>query len=196
MLSAIERPLKSEPAYRGEPLYGLLAFGSGPVAVWVVVDGADLFVDRDSDGELTSADRIAGHTQFQPFEIAAPSGSSYGVTRLFYSRERNFFYARATAIGKFVQYAAFVPSTSALKAPIAYFDGPLEFGRPDPQPVFARGSQSSITTWVGTPDRAGGCAAVVSNDPSDFTDDIHPVAEIEFPGQPPVVQRFELTERC
>jgi hypothetical protein len=54
-LSRIDRTIKKEPAYKGQPRYCLLAFGpEARTRVWVVVDGDVLYVDRNGDGDLTN----------------------------------------------------------------------------------------------------------------------------------------------
>jgi hypothetical protein len=53
-LSAVDRSIKKEPAYRSRPKYCLLVFG--PAAkhrVWVVLDGEALYVDKNGNGDLT-----------------------------------------------------------------------------------------------------------------------------------------------
>src|SRR5947199_8649492 len=55
-LSKVERTIAKEPAYRTKaPLYGLLVFGpAAKTRVWVVLDGTDLYVDTNGDGDLTA----------------------------------------------------------------------------------------------------------------------------------------------
>ena len=53
-LSKIDRSISKEPAYAGKPRYCLLAFGhEARHRVWLVQDGATLYVDRDGNGDLT-----------------------------------------------------------------------------------------------------------------------------------------------
>src|SRR5262245_17935923 len=53
----VVRRLTKEPAYRTkQPGYALLLFGpDARLAVWVVLDGETLYVDRNGDGDLTGA---------------------------------------------------------------------------------------------------------------------------------------------
>jgi hypothetical protein len=53
-LSKIDRSIKKEPRYKSSPRYCLLVFGPEAKArVWLVVDGATLYVDRNANGDLT-----------------------------------------------------------------------------------------------------------------------------------------------
>src|SRR4051812_21776583 len=53
-LSAIDRTVRKEPAYKGQPRYCLLVFGPEAKArVWLVLDGDTLYVDRNGNGDLT-----------------------------------------------------------------------------------------------------------------------------------------------
>ena len=50
----IDRTIAKEPKYQGKPQYALLVFGpDAKVRVWVVVDGDNLYVDRNANGDLT-----------------------------------------------------------------------------------------------------------------------------------------------
>jgi hypothetical protein len=55
-LARIDRTIKKEPKYTGQPRYCLLVIG--PEAnhrVWIVQDGSTLYVDRNGNGDLTEA---------------------------------------------------------------------------------------------------------------------------------------------
>ncbi|HEY8747850.1 MAG TPA: hypothetical protein VIM11_07740 [Tepidisphaeraceae bacterium] len=60
-LTKIDRSLVKEPKYNTEPYYALLVFGpNAEKRVWLVVDGDVLYVDRNSNGDLTEAnERVA-----------------------------------------------------------------------------------------------------------------------------------------
>jgi len=50
-------PPVKEPQYRHEPRYALLVFGpQREQRVWIVLDGATLYVDRNGNGDLTEPD--------------------------------------------------------------------------------------------------------------------------------------------
>jgi hypothetical protein len=53
-LTKIERKIVQEPAYRTKPKYCLLVLGpEAKTRVWLVQDGATLYVDRNGNGDLT-----------------------------------------------------------------------------------------------------------------------------------------------
>ena len=56
-LSKIDAPLTREPAYQSAaPRYCLLVFGpEAKTRVWVVIDGDNVYVDRNGNGDLTEA---------------------------------------------------------------------------------------------------------------------------------------------
>ena len=53
----IDRTIRKEPVYQTKtPMYGLLAFGpESKDRVWLVLDGATLYVDRNGNGDLTAS---------------------------------------------------------------------------------------------------------------------------------------------
>ena len=58
-LSKIDRTIKKEPAYKGKPKYGLLVFGrEAKTKLWIILDGTDLYVDKNGDGVLTTEERF------------------------------------------------------------------------------------------------------------------------------------------
>src|SRR5262245_46854775 len=56
-LTKIERTIAKEPVYQTKtPKYCLLVFGpEAKMRVWLVLDGKDLYVDRNGDGDLTGS---------------------------------------------------------------------------------------------------------------------------------------------
>src|SRR5947209_1305957 len=56
-LANIERRIAREPTYQNKPKYCLLVLGpEAKKHVWLVQDGATLYVDRNGNGDLTEAD--------------------------------------------------------------------------------------------------------------------------------------------
>ena len=56
-LAKIERKIAKEPAYQSKPKYCLLVLGpEAKTRVWLVQDGDTLYVDRNSNGDLTEPD--------------------------------------------------------------------------------------------------------------------------------------------
>src|SRR5215203_5520050 len=53
-LAKVDRTIKKEPKYTGQPRYCLLVFGAqANHRVWLVQDGGTLYVDRNGNGDLT-----------------------------------------------------------------------------------------------------------------------------------------------
>jgi hypothetical protein len=92
----------------------------------------------------------------------------------------------------FLQFAA-----RPQDAPVVHFNGPLRMGLWCPQEL-PRGKAGDLVTVIGTPGAGKGTFAVI--DPSGLIlDDVHPVAEIEFPpagaGAGPIRSRVTLPFR-
>jgi hypothetical protein len=221
-LRRIDRHVAREPAYKSTaPSYGLLVFGpAAATRVWVVLDGTDLYVDTNGNGDLTEAGkRFPGDGRdFKPFTIADRAGPDrYRITGLGVHRpeqeKRVFVMVSVEIVGKYRQYCDLTPAPRRLEAPVAHFHGPLVIGLREYNWVchqkLVRGDKPrDLDALVGTFDRASGCWVVVSNTQidrpdhkrQDFPPGLHPVAEVEFPpGRPggePIRRRYELKERC
>jgi hypothetical protein len=53
-LTKIDRSIAKEPAYKSKPTYCLLVFGQeAKTRIWLVLDGNELYVDRNRNGDLT-----------------------------------------------------------------------------------------------------------------------------------------------
>ena len=53
-LTTIDRSIKKEPSYQTQPRYCLLVLGKeARTRVWLVVDGHQLYIDRNGNGDLT-----------------------------------------------------------------------------------------------------------------------------------------------
>jgi hypothetical protein len=90
-LEKVERVIAKEPKYQGKPEYCLLVFGpEAKFRVWLVLDGAVLYVDRNGDGDLTKPDnRVAAvyhkddHLVFRPGKLTMPDGTTkYDLSQL------------------------------------------------------------------------------------------------------------------
>jgi hypothetical protein len=206
-LGKVDRTLKKEPAYKGKPLYGLLVFGpQASTRVWVVLDGTDLYVDRNGDGDLTGpGERLPNDGKdFKPFEVADQSGKDrYRVTHLTVIRnqryQRVFVMADVDIVGNYQQYCDLTLAARPQQAPVAHFHGPLRLGLRETNwsltEKLVRGDPpGDLFAWVGTFDRAHGCWVVVRSDR--LPPGLHAVAQVEFSGARPVRQRYELKERC
>ncbi len=89
-------------------------------------------------------------------------------------------------------------AASAKEAPIVHFDGPRRFALTDelgPQ-VFRQGETCELAVEL----HARGLNSTVRTEVSELPENLHPVAEIEFPrrrqGEDPIRLRVELKERC
>jgi hypothetical protein len=76
----IDRTIGKEPAYQTKaPKYGLLLFGpEGKDRVWLVHDGDTLYVDRNSDGDLTEPGKKVT-AEKKPGRDSAEDGSRFDV---------------------------------------------------------------------------------------------------------------------
>jgi hypothetical protein len=215
-LSQVDRTVNKQPVYKGKPRYCLLAFGpEAKTRVWVVLDGTDLYVDRNGDGELTDDERFSDDgRKLEPFEIADPSTKDrYKVTSMAVHRsdkeKRVFVMANVEVVGKYKQYCDLTPVETQKEAPVAHFHGPLQIGLREANWVcnerLVRGEPpGELFAWVGTFDKANGCWVVLCNTVDehrkDLPGDFHPVADIEYPpvrpGEKSIRQRCELKQRC
>jgi hypothetical protein len=82
----IERKLRKEPIYQTKkPGYALLLFGQkAQLAVWVVLDGKTLYVDRNGNGDLTEkGEKFTDLTDCKNVEIRDPDGKTrYVIQRV------------------------------------------------------------------------------------------------------------------
>jgi hypothetical protein len=210
-LSKVDRTIKKEPAYKGKPRYCLLAFGpEAKTRVWVVLDGTDLYVDRNGNGDLTDpGERLPNDGKdFKEFEVADRDGKGrYKVTHVSVIRDerekRVFLMANVEVFGKYKQYCDLTPAASLREAPVAHFHGPLRLGLREinwsaDQKLVRGAKPGDLYAWVGTFDRANGCWVVVRSD--GLPAGLSPVAEVELPparpGDKPVRERYELKGRC
>jgi hypothetical protein len=172
-LARIERVVAKEPKYPGKPRYCLLVFGlEAKFRVWLVQDGAVLYVDRNGNGDLTAPDkRVTAHYRqgesftFRPGPIGTADGKTkYHLNQLHSSQDgcelsvrfepRNCTLAGADGPGP-LRFAE-----RAQDAPIIHFLGPLTLQRFDPQPgsvsedckpgPLVRGRESKLGFSLGT----------------------------------------------
>lgn len=241
-LSKIERAIRKEPAYKGKPRYCLLVFGpEAKQKVWMVVDDAHLYVDRDGDGDLTApAERVvpppftpdadtpyverrditAGdvlggkHTALEVQQVrfvpnyvpksraeaeevrqvaaATPGGQVFGISvavaaRLGLGRVRMTAGLDLRGVLRFAGRPA--------EAPVVHFDGPFRLELVPGQELVHNGKPTSLYCRLGTPGSGAGTFAAVT-EPGLVPAEVHPVAELEFPGDRPVRARVALKLRC
>src|SRR5262245_22972882 len=99
---SIDRSLTREPDYQTRlPKYCLLVFGPEAKArVWLVLDGNDLYLDRDGTGDLSKpGNRVAGKRSGGWLEVQAGTVQSDSGRRDLRVRIRNFDAALGTCTG-------------------------------------------------------------------------------------------------
>jgi hypothetical protein len=213
----VERKLTREPAYQTKtPRYALLLFGpQARLPVWVVLDGETLYVDLNSDGDLTGAnERFAKESDFKPAEIADPDGKTrYVIDRIktdysFYTAEARLRREKAgTPPGlmayvsikgpvEYQQYCDIVEmKDDPRKAMLAHFHGPLTIGpmtinwKLPEGAAFRKGKNPpEFIANIGTMSERHGCWVVVRTCDGAkcmFPDGVRPVVEVEFPPSDP-----------
>jgi RNA polymerase sigma factor (sigma-70 family) len=219
-LRKIDRTIKKEPKYAGEPRYLLLAFGpEAKFLVWVVLDGTTLYVDRNGNGDLTDDGEKFdnGAVQRDPkggvrsvaffgIDLAQPDGTKH--TNLIFSAVQvgvasTFVKIGVTVGGKTEQTAGLTNlrlGEGGKEAQLVHF-GAVEVtarpsvsmpGHPDAN------APSDFRVQVGTPGVGTGSFASFMN-PS-VAEGIGPVAEFEFEplkaGDAARKVTLHLTERC
>lgn len=133
-----------EPKYRSTPRYCSLAFGPAANEQFLVVlDGTDLYLDRNANGDLTETGEIL---------VARPRSLNQAVDALWYGKQHDRVfdvklrggtdgtsvqkciltlpptgqYLTAECQGKVTQFATGRFGTDRNKAPVINFDGPLQ----------------------------------------------------------------------
>jgi hypothetical protein len=248
-------PAPIEPDYSATPSYALLYFGERtPKVVWVIVAGDAVYVDCNSNRDLTETGE-----KFV-FSTPRPSGGNYveerkvreitithgklkhtGLSiRQFRVRDEVLFEIKsdtdkqlkdqvAKSKDRFVYYLSVNVQVTELprgkiaftgrisqsaghdadgslqfarwpgEHPIVHFGGPFEMALLTAQTLTAGDKPSELQTMIGTPGRGPGTFASVGFG-GVFSDEVHPVAEIEFPakssGAEPLRGRFVLKHRC
>lgn len=215
----IDRTITKEPKYQSKPKYCLLVFGpEAKTRVWLVLDpGARLlYVDRNGNGDLTEkGERVEPHEanfdirSYRPVDIAGTDGKPK-YTKLSVVHVATEAGAEGVRVGpegfdisvevKGKAQSAHVKSfgDKPQDAPVVHFDGPLTFALFDaPSQVLARGKEGgALTVWIGTPGGDQGTFAPIACNV--VPADVHPTAEIEFPGKggEPTKAKVTLDHRC
>ncbi len=199
----------------------MLVFGcEAKTKVWLVLDGDTLYVDRDSDGDLTeekerikgkaSSSRVGGEQrrelEFDVGMIQEPSAKdAHRVTLKDVYRVNN---RRQSVNGRLLvngpleptQFVGFEFGTEPKTAPILHFGGPLTMALADgSEQRLLRGKPSTeLAIVVGTPGIGEPSFVSLCND--NALVDLHPVADLEFPNKnpngPPIRARLVVSKRC
>jgi hypothetical protein len=218
----VDRSITKEPVYRtGKPEYALLLFG--PEArrrVWVVVDGETIYVDRNSDGDLTAPDeRFEKSDDCKDIEFSERDGKTwYVITNLRVYRDENMKTPPSMMVWidmhgplKYRQYCDARLGKTPSEAALAHFHGPLAIGpstnnyKVPAETVLTTGDKpGELQAFVGTMSERHKCwVAVVSHTQPmvcAFADGVRPKVTVEFPpkdpGAPPIIEHYSLDEFC
>jgi hypothetical protein len=218
--SRIDRKIAREPAYRSKsPRYALLLFGpKAALRVWLVLDGEELYLDRNGDGDLTGRDEHLGKlAQCKDVTIADPDGKTkYVITGIGSYQEgkppEQHLMVSVDIRGPLAyrQYCDVKTVEKPRQAALAHFHGPLTAGprtlnwKVPPGLTLTIGEKpGELHAVVGTMSAEHGCWVVVrSHHAKDcaFPREVRPVVEVEFParvqGGQAVKKRFTLNDFC
>jgi hypothetical protein len=218
--SKADRTIKAEPVYQSKsPRYALLVFGpQAKLRVWVATDGETIYVDRNSDGDLTEkGKRFPTVADCKNIELADPDGKTrYVITGISAFKEEasatTHLMVSVDIKGpiSYRQYCDAAMADSPAKAPIAHFHGPLTMGprtinwKLPPKLALVSGEKpADLPGTVGTMNAEYGCWVVVRSHNSKggaFAKDVFPVVDVEFapktPGSAAVKKRYPLGEFC
>src|SRR5262249_12565217 len=196
----IDHPIKKEPAYKTSPAYGLLLLGKEcRTRVWIVRDHDTLYVDRNGNGDLTEPDkaiRVAeegavGSVTFRVPDVTDPmEGRTYKnleVRVLLPSKKRmseeQWTLELDTEEGC-RPVGGFNPKEKPQDAPVIHFGGRVQLFGISPSLKLVRGG-GPTELYVGISSWSPGFAPAVLMHGKSMPDDVHPVAEIVFPGKTP-----------
>jgi hypothetical protein len=215
-LTTIDRNIKKEPTYNGKPKYCLLVFGpEAKTRVWLVLDGADLYVDRNGNGELMRATNrveiraaddgsvcatLTLHRQAYVQGFVATNDLQRAIkAQLDKNGDHVLPVIEVFLKGKVRQQAWPPLGARPQDAPVVHFDGrkTLEtYGRV--RPALVRGGPpTELRVSLATPGL--GYNSVCYWDYDEVPKDKYPFAEIEFPpaaGGNPTKTRVVFKERC
>jgi RNA polymerase sigma factor (sigma-70 family) len=203
--------LTKEPAYRAPVQYCLLLLGrKASTQLWLASDGVTLYVDRNSNGDLTDPGEAVPFKEagFAAFHADAfPKGAAEAHTGLHIAvRQRDwknnkggYWAVRSSVEGRYPMYAFAHKFAQKLEnAPVIHLGGPLRMGLYQLEGGSLRcGDQSELNATI-VCQYPGVEKAFVDVD--QWTrKDIHPLAEVRLPAKPgiePTTLRVPLTRRC
>jgi hypothetical protein len=216
-LPAKDRVIAKEPVYdTKEPKYCQLVFGpEAKHAVWLVIDGDRLYVDRNGNGNLTEEGKrlirqpaFLGGGFVVP-ELAIGDGPATYTNLIVYwspqpsgQQKKEFPVEVLVDLNKqYCQWSDFRATAGRAKdAPVIHFGGPLEMIlHADEAPIPAPGKERPIGAVIGTRSSTGHLAMVRNDRNLAPNADVHPLAEVTFPakaGADPVRIKLTLDQRC
>lgn len=198
-LAKIPRALAKEPAYQSQPKYCLLVFGpEAETRVWLVLDGDLLYVDRNSNGDLTekgerlAAAKFPDGLKWQIGGIVEADGKTrHAELRLWFRRGSCTFHLRtADGIHQEVgnEFGPLRFADRAKDAPIVHLAGPLTFFLRTPRNRILE--EGGFIAVIGTAGLGEGTTAYCHTE--EFGK-LKMVGEVEFPRQAPAAS---LKVRC
>jgi hypothetical protein len=213
-----ERTIAKEPTYKSkDPRYCQLVFGpQAKQSIWLVLDGEDLYVDRNGnsdlteDGECVTRKPVFKGGGFEVPKLDIGDGTTTYSNLIVYWTRRPPGGAKAEQTvevmvdvdKRYCQYATFKSSATAPNdAPVIYFGGPLEMVLLGGDiPLAAPGKQRELSAVIGTRSSTGHLAMIRHDRNLPPKADAHPVAEVTFSGKgggaKPVAVKIPLDHRC
>lgn len=202
-LAKIQRKIAKEPAYESKSVkYCLLVFGpKADKRVWIVVDGGDLYVDRNGNGDLTEKGEktprpkpvFEGYYEYDLGKLPA-FGIRCALRIDIYDGDFSLNFKQES---RYEQLAAPKLALKAADAPIVHLGGPLTLGLNTTE-LNCNDELPEIYAVVGTPGLGEGAFASITT--VNVPENVHPIAEIEFPNKngrgKPVKLKLKLSERC
>ena len=221
-LTQVPRTIGKQPAYQSQsPTYGLIVFGpKADRRVWVVLDGAVLYVDANGNGDLTDAgERIElKNKNHEPsgldeVALAMADGEKLSVWVWgwfdFQNGKKNTLEPSLSVKWKGRTYGAWGDQNSGVifagrpeNVPIFHVGGPLQMGFEVRQEWGVRRIDEKtfeLKVGVGTPGLGKGSFVHLKYYEA-IPVSVQPTAELEFPnkhpGGPPIRIKQVLKERC
>jgi hypothetical protein len=219
----IERTIAKEPVYKDNSLYCLVIFGPElQPRIWLVLDGAALYVDCNGNGDLTEAGKRLEikdpkSSDFPDVEIEAADHIKRKL-HLFIYDWRPGEAARAEENGPALTivdqgkrtYGSWGDHESAViwsrrpeTAPILHVGGPLQMGfevRAKNAFRHITANDFELSVGVGSPGLGKGTFMHLKYWDGAIPDELQPSARLEFanktPGGPPVCVETTLRHRC
>lgn len=214
-LTRIDRTVKKELAYKGKPLYCLVAVGpEAKLRVWLVLDGETLYVDRKGGGDLTQAERVKPRSllltgllepgQKPPRALRFPCAVTRDITVELMTIDGQPVQVDVRDAKRKLALAAYGDDRGHLKfsdrpatAPIIHAGGRLVMHLPAGKPLPRGKEAGNLMVNIGTRGLGAGTFASVNCD--GVPKDLHPIALVEFPakgGGKPIRQKYTLDRRC
>lgn len=206
----IDRTITKEPVYKTTPKYALLFVGKeGKTRMWIVRDYDTLYVDRNGNGDLTDDKPLkpsaedGGVATFRIDTLRDPHSkqkhTNFEVRIFLGSKKRKIMEHWSILLdidGRYQEVAHVEPKEMPEQAPVPHLGKPLRMVVSDL--TFTSGEETEIRAHVRcwTP----GSVPTAVMHAKGFPADLHPVAEITFPGKTPdaklIVLKVPLTQRC